>query len=100
MANQSKNWPDIVSVVWPLTIYILLQSVLERPLLEANRVVDRWLGAVNVAVVNTHLELGCHKHLRATASYAAVVCLCDMTGLQCNELLYEELLCTLLLCVQ
>ena len=33
-----------------------------------------------MAVVSTHLELhqlGCHKHLRATASYTAVVCLRD-----------------------
>ena len=88
MANQCKNWSDIVSVVWPLTIYYYsLFFFFERALHEANRVVDRWLGAVSMAVVSTHLELhqlGCHKHLRATASYAAVVCLRDRFT-QCNE---------------
>ena len=63
---------------------------------QANRVVDRWLGAVSMPVVSTHLELhqlGCHKYLRATGSYTALVCLCD----RFTELLYEELLRTLLL---
>ena len=60
--------------------HVLLQSIFKKPLHEATRVVDRWLGAVSMAVVSTHLELhqlGGHKHLRATASYTAVVCLRD-----------------------
>ena len=54
-----------------------------------------------MAVVSTHLELhqlGSHKHLRATTSYTAVVCLGDRlrvySAMSCY---YEELLCTLLL---
>ena len=81
MANQNKNWSDILRVVWPsnMSYYCLFTAS------GKHTVVDRWLGAVSMAMVSTHLELhqlGCHKHFRATASYTAVVCLHDRFTVQ------------------